>query len=150
MARAGRERDPFTFPALMAIPDRPLLVLYDRDCGFCRVCLAVLLSWDRRRRFAPLALQDGRAAELLPGLDDDARMRSWHVVAGGTVRSAGAAFAPALRELPGGAPLALVARHAERPLDSGYRWVAEHRTALGRFVPGAARAWANGVIARRG
>jgi predicted DCC family thiol-disulfide oxidoreductase YuxK len=126
-----------------------VLVLYDRDCGFCRVCLAVLLSWDRRGRLAPLALQDGRAAELLPGIDEQARMRSWHVVDGGAVRSAGAAFEPVLAVLPGGAPLARLARHAAGPLDAGYRWVAEHRTELGRFVPGTARSWADAVIARR-
>jgi predicted DCC family thiol-disulfide oxidoreductase YuxK len=31
-------------------------VLYDPDCGFCRVTLAFLLRWDVRGRLRPVAL----------------------------------------------------------------------------------------------
>ena len=29
-------------------------ILYDPDCGFCRVCVAVILRWDRRGRLRPV------------------------------------------------------------------------------------------------
>jgi hypothetical protein len=34
--------------------------------------------------------------------------------------------------------------------ERGYRWVADHRGLLGRFVPNAARWWADRVIAAHG
>jgi predicted DCC family thiol-disulfide oxidoreductase YuxK len=61
--------------------------------------------------------------------------------------SAGAAVAPALRVLPRGGRVAwLVARMPDRT-ERGYRWVAGHRSLLGRFVPRRARRWADAVIA---
>ncbi len=70
-------------------------LLYDADCGFCRVCVAVLLVKDRHHRMEPVALQDPRAVALLPGLDEAARMASWHLVApDGRVWSAGTRIGP--------------------------------------------------------
>jgi hypothetical protein len=64
--------------------------------------------------------------------------------------SAGAALSPALALLPHGrVPSALVAR-IPRLTECGYRWVAEHRGLLGRFVPERARRWADRVIAAHG
>jgi len=37
-----------------------------------------------------------------------------------------------------------------RATERAYRWVADHRGALGRFVPGRARRWADRVIAAHG
>lgn len=115
-------------------------VIYDADCGFCKVCLAVLLTWDRRgagRALRPLALGGAEADRLLADLTVERREASWHLVDGsGRRNSAGAALAPALTLLPGGRlPAALVAR-APRVTERGYRWVADHRGLLGRFVPG--------------
>jgi predicted DCC family thiol-disulfide oxidoreductase YuxK len=60
--------------------------------------------------------------------------------------SAGAALEPALRLLPGGrVPAALFARFP-RVTERAYRWVADHRGTLGRFVPTRARQWADRVI----
>jgi hypothetical protein len=34
-----------------------LIVLYDDDCGFCEVMLAMLLRWDRATRVRPVSIQ---------------------------------------------------------------------------------------------
>jgi predicted DCC family thiol-disulfide oxidoreductase YuxK len=131
--------------------DPKAIVIYDPDCGFCRVSLALLLSWDRAAALHPLPLGTPEADRLLADLSEDERNASWHLVLDdGTRTSVGAAFAPALRLLPGGrVPAALFARFP-RATERGYRWVADHRGALGRFVPARARRWADRVIAAHG
>ena len=111
----------------MAEPD---WLLYDADCGFCKFIVARILELDRRGRLRPLALQDPRAAALLPELGQEERMRSFHVVArDGRVHSAGdglAQLVPPLRRFP---------RLAAR----GYGLVAGNRDRLGKLIPDAAR-----------
>jgi predicted DCC family thiol-disulfide oxidoreductase YuxK len=125
-------------------------VLYDADCGFCRWSLAKVLAWDRRGRVRPLALQSREASSLLAGMGEDERMASWHLVLpGGEVRSAGAAAGPLLRLLPGGRPLAALADRAPRLIERAYRWVAEHRSPLGRRLSDRARSRADRRIAAR-
>ena len=128
-------------------------VIYDADCGFCKVCLALLLIWDGREHGAlrPLPLGTAEADRLLADLTVEQRNASWHLVdSSGRRNSAGAALAPALELLPGGRfPAALVARMPHLT-ERGYRSVVEHRGFLGRFVPGRARRWADRVIAAHG
>jgi predicted DCC family thiol-disulfide oxidoreductase YuxK len=125
-------------------------VLYDADCGFCRASLAVLLAWDRHRRLRPVALQSVEAERLLGGMPEERRMASWHVVEpGGRVRSAGAAFAPALRRLPGGKPAAALLERLPRVTERGYRFVADRRTPLGRRIPDGVKRRADRLIDRR-
>jgi predicted DCC family thiol-disulfide oxidoreductase YuxK len=115
-------------------------LLYDRDCGLCRWSLGKVLAWDRRRALRPVALQDPEARELLSGMGEEERMASWHLVTNdGAVRSAGAAFAPLLRRLPGGRPLAWAAERLPGPTERGYRFVADHRSAFGSLVTSSAR-----------
>ncbi len=115
--------------------DRPAL-LYDADCGVCTWLLALILRWDRGLRLRPVPLQDAEAERLLAGMDQEARMASWHLVAAdGSVTSAGAALAPLLRELPGGKPLAAAAERLPGLVEGAYRWVAGHRGLLGRPLP---------------
>jgi predicted DCC family thiol-disulfide oxidoreductase YuxK len=110
----------------------PAQLVYDPDCGFCRVCVAVLLRWDRHGRLRPVPGQ---------GLD------SWRLgLPDGSVRSAGAAFPPLFRLLPGGAPLARLSERFPGASERGYRLVADHRGAIGTLLPGAARRWADRVI----
>ena len=60
-------------------------------------------------------------------------MGSWHLAEpDGEVRSAGAAFEPLLRELPGGGPLAALAARAPRLTERAYRLVSGNRTPIGR------------------
>ncbi len=117
------------------------VVLYDRDCGFCRWSLARVLDFDRRRRLRPVALQDAEADELLGGMEEERRYASAHLVtAGGEVYSGGAAVAPLLGLLRGGTPLSLVARLLTGPLRLGYGVVARNRGLLGRRLSTRAKA----------
>jgi len=144
----------------------PAPVLYDPDCGFCRVCVAVLLRWDRQGRLRPVALGTEEADALLRGMPEEERMASWHLVLPGwqrnvaenatnlchpavperSVHSAGAAFPELFRLLPGGRPLAALTARFPRASERGYRWAADRRSLLGRALPAAARRWADRVI----
>jgi predicted DCC family thiol-disulfide oxidoreductase YuxK len=144
------------------------IVIYDDDCGFCRWSLALLLDRDRppvpggRRALRPLPLGTAEAEYLLHDLPPEERAASWHLVidppGAEQLRldtpparfSAGAAFAPALRLMPRGRRLAWLAARVPGPTERGYRWVAGHRSMLGRFVPRRARRWADRVIAEHG
>lgn len=127
------------------------IVLYDRDCGFCRWSLAVVLRADRRRRLRPVALQAPEADKLLADLPKVKRMASWHLVSPAGVReSAGAALPTLLGLLPGGRrPGAGLARIPELD-ERAYRWVAGHRSQLGRLIPAGAKRRADELIGRRG
>jgi hypothetical protein len=116
-----------------------------------------------------LALGTAEADGLLADLSPDERAASWHVVFDAGVSptpaqptgatpptvdgpplrlGAGAALGPTLALLPGGRVPASVFARFPRLTERGYRWVADHRSLLGRFVPGRARRWADEVIAR--
>jgi predicted DCC family thiol-disulfide oxidoreductase YuxK len=125
-------------------------VLYDRDCGFCRWSLGLLLRWDRRSILRPIALQDLEADRLLAGVPEEDRMTSWHLVApGGQMRSAGAAAGPLFRLLPGGRPLAALFERFPRATNRGYRWVAEHRNLFGKLVRERSTGRADALIVER-
>jgi predicted DCC family thiol-disulfide oxidoreductase YuxK len=110
-------------------------VLYDDSCAFCLRLLSILLRWDRAGRLRPVALQLAEADRLLPDLTPAERMASWHLIAPtGERHSGGSAVAELLRLLPGGRlPAAGFARFP-RLTDRAYRWVAEHRSWLPRWI----------------
>ena len=115
------------------------VVLYDRDCGVCTWSAERLRSWDgRRERLRFLPLQSSEADRYLGHLDRDRRFASWHVAAGGDLRSAGAAAAPVLRRLPGGRPLAWLAERLPRTTELAYRTVTARREQLGALLGGDA------------
>jgi predicted DCC family thiol-disulfide oxidoreductase YuxK len=116
-------------------PDGRALLLYDRDCRFCRWALRRVLTWDRGRRLRVVALQEPRAARLLGDLDEPRRMASWHLIAAdGSRASAGEAVAPLLSLLPGGRPLARLARACPRAVQAAYETIARHRSTLSRLL----------------
>jgi len=111
------------------------VLLYDRDCGFCRWSVAKLMAWDRGRRLRVVAIQDPEGERVLAGMDPPQRLASWHLVPpGGAVHSAGRAVAPLLRLLPGGAPLAAMADAFPATTDRLYIWVARNRGRLGELI----------------
>jgi predicted DCC family thiol-disulfide oxidoreductase YuxK len=124
----------------------PVLVLYDPACGFCRVTLALLLRWDTRAVLRPVALGSEEADALLLDMPEQERMASWHLVESGRIHSGGAAFPPVFGRLPGGGPLARLTQRFPDASERAYRWVADHRSLLGRPLPASARRWADRVI----
>jgi len=122
------------------LSERRWAVLYDADCGFCKWLLSGLLRWDRAARLHPIALQRSEADNLLRELTPAERMASWHLISPtGERRSGGAAVAPLLRLLPAGRlPAAGFARFS-RLTDRAYRWVAEHRSQISKWVPSSAK-----------
>jgi predicted DCC family thiol-disulfide oxidoreductase YuxK len=130
-------------------PVRSARILYDPECDFCRVCLALILAWDRHGRLRPVALGSAEADALLAGMPEALRMQSWHLVElDGGVHSAGAAFPPLLRLLPGGGGPAALAARFPRASEGGYRWVADRRSWFGRALPRAIRHWADRRVER--
>jgi predicted DCC family thiol-disulfide oxidoreductase YuxK len=127
-----------------------MTVFYDGECGFCKVCVALLLLWDRSRRLRPLPIQDPEAQRLLASVPEGERLLSAHVrTEEGRVLS-GADGAPALlRQLPGGRPLAVLASLAMPLARLVYRLVTWARPAIGRILPASWCGWATGLIAER-
>jgi predicted DCC family thiol-disulfide oxidoreductase YuxK len=125
-----------------------MVVLYDRDCGFCKVTLALLLRWDRAHRLGAVPIQSTLGERLLGDMPSGDRLRSWHLIDGaGALHSGGAAIPVVLAALPRGGPLARVASRFPGPTSRTYEWVAAHRTLLGRLLGTRSRAWAARVIA---
>jgi predicted DCC family thiol-disulfide oxidoreductase YuxK len=114
------------------VPDAVLL--YDSDCGFCRWSVDRVLAWDRRNRLRAVALQDPEADRLLPGIDPETKMGSWHLVLNGCLYSAGAVVPPLLRLLPGGRALAAVSGAFPGTTERTYRWVSRNRDRFGRMA----------------
>jgi predicted DCC family thiol-disulfide oxidoreductase YuxK len=127
-----------------------LIVLYDGDCGFCRVTLAILLTWDRANRLTPVRIQSTRGDVLLADVARQDRLRSWHLIdAHGTLHSGGAGVPVIFDALPRGRPIARGASRFPAATAHIYHWVANHRVLLGRLFTGRPRAWAARVIAER-
>ena len=125
-------------------------VLYDADCGFCNWLLSALLRWDRDARLHPIALQRPEADDLLQELTPAERMASWHLISPtGERRSGGAALPPLLSELPAGRLAGACLARFPRLTDHGYRWVAEHRSQLSKWVPSSAKRRAGQRVRQR-
>jgi predicted DCC family thiol-disulfide oxidoreductase YuxK len=107
------------------------VLLYDADCGFCGRSVDAVVAWDRAGAVRPVALQSPEADSLLPGLSEQTRMASWHLVVDGSVHSGGAVAAPLLRLLPGGRPLASISAAFPALTEHAYRLVARNRDRLG-------------------
>jgi predicted DCC family thiol-disulfide oxidoreductase YuxK len=116
-------------------PKHDHVVLYDRNCGFCRRLLTLLLRWDdaKDRRLRPVALQSREAADRLVEMPEDERMASWHLACpGGKIISGGRAIPPVLKLVGRHRFSAALMRRMPRLTDWGYRWVANHRAFVGR------------------
>ncbi len=120
-----------------------MLILYDADCGMCRVTLVLLMRWAGHGTFEPVALQSQRARELLGDMSEEQRMASFHVVSpDGEIRSAGPALTEVLDALPGAGILAATSRRLPRATSRFYALVAGNRTRIGPLIPDRIRDWA--------
>ena len=128
-----------------------MIVLYDDDCGFCEVMLAMLLTLDRANRVRPVSIQSVRGDELLIDVERDDRLKSWHLLdAGGMLHSGGAGIPVIFAALPGGTTIASVVSRFPTTTARTYDWVAGHRVLLGRRgLRARPRAWAARVVAER-
>jgi predicted DCC family thiol-disulfide oxidoreductase YuxK len=125
-------------------------VIYDADCGFCRWSLGRVLALDSRRLLRPVELGTAEANARLADLTAEERATSWHLVSpDGRRASAGAAVAPLFRMLRYGRLPAAVLAHMPTVTERGYRWVADHRSWLGRLIPDAAKRRADARIRQR-
>ncbi len=129
--------------------DERWTLLYDADCGFCKWALSGVLAWDRRGRLIPVPLQGERARELLADLSAEQRLASVHLIApDGERLSAGAAVAPLLQLLPGGALPAMAFARAPRLTARAYEWVADYRSQLSKGVPAGLKRRAGAAVER--
>jgi predicted DCC family thiol-disulfide oxidoreductase YuxK len=125
-------------------------VLYDADCRLCKWLLSGLLRWDRAARLRLVALKRSEAEDLLRELTPAERMASWHLISPtGERRSGGAAVAPLLRLLPAGRLAAYCFARFPTRADRGYRWVADHRSQLSKWVPSSAKLRASERVNQR-
>ena len=125
-------------------------VFYDSDCGFCKVCVGVLLQWDRGRRVYPAAIQGSEGEALLAALASPERLRSAHLVtARGKLLSGGEAAPELLRQLPVGRPLGVLAA-AMMPLTKlAYNLLTRLRSVVGPALPESWRRRAEVLIETR-
>jgi predicted DCC family thiol-disulfide oxidoreductase YuxK len=127
-----------------------VVVLWDRDCGFCAFMLALVLRADTRRVLRPAFIQSPEGERLLADMPEPERLASWHLVDDdGRRTSGGEALTVMLRELPAGRPLAAVTEALPGVTERAYRWVAEHRALLSRPIPASAKERARRYVAKR-
>lgn len=109
-------------------------LLFDSDCGFCKLCLRAVLRLDRDERLSPVAIQSEEGQRLLTEVPEGERLQSWHLVTpGGTVISGGDAAAPLARLLPGGYVPYRAFRRFPDATDRTYRWIARNRSIFGKL-----------------
>jgi predicted DCC family thiol-disulfide oxidoreductase YuxK len=127
-----------------------MLVLYDGNCGFCKVTLAVLLRWDRAHRLDAAPIQSTLGQQQLAEMPAQDRLQSWHLRDdAGELRSGGPALPVVFAALPGGRAFARVTSRFPGATARTYEWVAAHRVLLGRLFGARSRAWSTRVIAER-
>lgn len=125
-------------------------VLYDGECGFCKVCLGVLLKWDRGRRVYPAAIQSPEGSALLASLAPSERLRSAHLVTADGVLLSGGEAAPALfRRLPAGRRLASLAAMLMPVTKLAYNLLTRLRSVIGPTLPAGWRRRADALIETR-
>ena len=113
-------------------------LVYDGECGLCRAAVRAVRSLDRESRIEPVAAQSPAARELTPGMSEEERLSSFHLVEDGEVRSGPQALAPTLRLLPPLDPAASLLernRTAYRMAAAAYHWITPRRHRLARLLP---------------
>jgi predicted DCC family thiol-disulfide oxidoreductase YuxK len=117
---------------------RPLTVLYDRDCGFCTWCADWIRRADRDGRMAVVPLQEApHDPELAPiAAETDLRCALHAVDEDGIVHQGGAAILEIQERLPGGALITFwrTLPFAADLAEWAYGVAARNRATLGKLV----------------
>ena len=109
-------------------------LLYDDDCGFCKLCVRTMLRLDDGERLNPVAIQSDEGKRLLTEVPEELHLESFHLVTpGGKVLSAGEAAPPLAKLLRGGSIPSRAFKKYPKQTDSVYRWVAGNRSIWGRL-----------------
>jgi len=109
-------------------------ILYDSDCGFCKLSVHAILRLDRDQRLRAVSIQSEEGQRLLTEVPVDQRLLSAHLVTpGGTVLSGGAAGETLARLLPGGQLTGRALARFPGATDWTYRWVSRNRGFFGRL-----------------
>ncbi len=125
-------------------------VLYDGDCGFCKICVGVLLRWDRDGRVYPAPIQSPEGDALLASLAPSERLRSAHLATAEGVLLSGGEAAPVLfRQLPGGRPLAGLSAMLMPATKLAYNLLTRLRSVIGPALPAGWRRRAEVLIETR-
>jgi predicted DCC family thiol-disulfide oxidoreductase YuxK len=114
---------------------RPVTVLFDDDCGFCRWSIDRIRRLDRRGRLALAPIQSADGAWLLRELPPDRRLATMHAVTpDGRVWSGGEAVRVTMAQLPGGILPSRLAAAFPELTDRLYRSVAGNRELFGKWL----------------
>ena len=125
-------------------------MLYDADCSFCRASAGALVAWDRQQLLVPVKIQSPQGETALSDLDDAQRLASFHLITADGVRySGGPGLGPMFERLPGGRPLATLARRFDRAAGRTYELVSANRSRLVKLIPAPVNRWAERRLAER-
>jgi len=109
-------------------------LLYDGDCGFCRLAVNLALRLDDDERLRAVAIQSDEGRRLLVEVEPERRLDAFHLLTpGGIVLTGPDAAAPLTRLLRGGRTAARAMRRFPAQTASAYGFVARHRRTLGRL-----------------
>lgn len=119
----------------MAAPEyttRAATLVFDADCGVCRVVVALVLRLDRERRITPVALQSALGTGITEPVSPELRGMSWHVLVDGVLSSDAAVVAAVGDWVRCGRPMAFIARRAPRLSRAVYFTISKRRAWLGK------------------
>lgn len=109
-------------------------LLYDGDCGFCRLATRAALRLDEDHRLRAVAIQSDEGQRLLTEIAPERRLDTFHLLTpGGHVLSGADAAAPLSRLLKGGHVPSRAMRRFPDETARAYAFVARHRGLLGRL-----------------
>jgi predicted DCC family thiol-disulfide oxidoreductase YuxK len=112
---------------------RDFALLYDGDCGFCRLSAKLAMRQDDEQRLRAVAIQSEEGQRLLTEVPSERRLDSFHLVTpGGTVLSGPEAAAPLARLLRGGHVPSRAMRRFPDQTASAYGFISRHRGKLGK------------------
>jgi predicted DCC family thiol-disulfide oxidoreductase YuxK len=115
-------------------PRRDHALLYDGDCGFCRLATKLALRLDEGSRLRAVAIGSEEGRRLLTEVPSARRLDAFHLVTPGGIVMTGPDAAPALaRLLRGGGVPARAMRRYPAATAATYRLIARHRGTLGRL-----------------